>query len=174
MMVLNAEGNMEFPRDVMMQDCFPRMQEPLYGFVTNVTLIKDQLCTEDVDCFLNGTRINGVDSNQSITNRTNEALASNNTSMPENDSNQIVSSRTNERKLTLVSEFRHFSKTDSIVDMFGMKEENPYQRLLNVKRLNLENEEPNKLHIYPTAEIKDGIMIIIFSWSFYFIWKESP
>ena len=57
MMVLNEEGKMEFPRDMMTQDCFRGMEEPLYGFVTNVTLIKDQFCIEDVECTINGTRI---------------------------------------------------------------------------------------------------------------------
>ena len=53
----NEEGNMEFPRDVMYEDCFPEMQEPLYGFITNVTILNDSPCLLEVECFENGTSI---------------------------------------------------------------------------------------------------------------------
>ena len=53
----NGEGNMEFPRDVMYEDCFPEMQEPLYGFITNVTILNDSPCLLEVECFENGTSI---------------------------------------------------------------------------------------------------------------------
>ena len=59
MMEQNSDGKMEFPRDVIMQDCFSGMQEPLFGFVTNVTLVEDSPCILDVQCFENGTKIGG-------------------------------------------------------------------------------------------------------------------
>ena len=59
MMEENSDGQMEFPRDVIMQDCFSGMQEPLFGFVTNVTLVNDSPCILDVECFENGTKIRG-------------------------------------------------------------------------------------------------------------------
>ena len=64
MMEENSEGKMEFPRDMMMEDCFSDVEEPLFGFVTNVTIPEDMLkpCVVDVECFENGTRINGTDS----------------------------------------------------------------------------------------------------------------
>ena len=60
MMVENADGNMEFPRDMMLEDCFSPAEEPLFGFVTNVTIPEDILepCILNVECFENGTRIN--------------------------------------------------------------------------------------------------------------------
>ena len=61
MMVMNENGKMEFPRDLMMQDCLANQVEPLYGFVTNVTLLSDQPCIEDVECTVNGTRIDSED-----------------------------------------------------------------------------------------------------------------
>ena len=57
MMELNEDGKMEFPRDVMVQDCLESSAEPLFGFVTNVTLLTDEPCIPDVECFENGTRI---------------------------------------------------------------------------------------------------------------------
>ena len=56
----NDEGNMEFPRDLMEEDCFSGGQEPLYGFVTNVTIPEDMLqpCIVDVECNENGTSLN--------------------------------------------------------------------------------------------------------------------
>ena len=53
----NSEGMMEFPRDITMQDCFSDLEEPLYGFVTNVTLVEDMPCILGVQCFENGTTI---------------------------------------------------------------------------------------------------------------------
>ena len=61
MMVMNENGKMEFPRDLMMQDCLANQVEPLYGFVTNVTLLSDQPCIEGVECTVNGTRIDSED-----------------------------------------------------------------------------------------------------------------
>ena len=61
MMVMNENGKMEFPRALMMQDCLANQVEPLYGFVTNVTLLSDQPCIEDVECTVNGTRIDSED-----------------------------------------------------------------------------------------------------------------
>ena len=60
MMILNEDGNMEFPRDMIMEDCFSPAEEPLFGFVTNVTIPEDMLepCILNVECFENGTRIN--------------------------------------------------------------------------------------------------------------------
>ena len=60
MMEENKEGHMEFPRDVMLEDCFSGAEEPLYGFMTNVTIPEDMLdpCIVDVECFANGTNIN--------------------------------------------------------------------------------------------------------------------
>ena len=66
MMEENEEGNMEFPRDVMIEDCFSGAAEPLYGFVTNVTIPEDMLepCLVGVECYENGTRIeNGTNDN---------------------------------------------------------------------------------------------------------------
>ena len=64
MMQENEDGNMEFVRDVMMEDCFSGPVEPLYGFVTNVTIPEDMLepCIIDVECYENGTSITGADS----------------------------------------------------------------------------------------------------------------
>ena len=69
MMVLNGEGKMEFPRDMMASDCFRGQVEPLFGFVTNITLIDEQPCIEGVECFINGTSIstNNVSKNDTIT-----------------------------------------------------------------------------------------------------------
>ena len=69
MMVLNNEGKMEFPRDMMASDCFRGQVEPLFGFVTNITLIDEQPCIEGVECFINGTSIstNDVSENDTIT-----------------------------------------------------------------------------------------------------------
>ena len=61
MMVMNENGKMEFPRDLMMQDCLANQVEPLYGFVTNVTLLSDLPCIEGVECTVNGTRIDTED-----------------------------------------------------------------------------------------------------------------
>ena len=60
MMEENAEGKMEFPRDLMVEDCFSSGEEPLFGFVTNVTIPEKRLepCLVDVECFDNGTKIN--------------------------------------------------------------------------------------------------------------------
>ena len=60
MMEENSEGKMEFPRDMMVEDCFNDVEEPLFGFVTNVTIPEDMLdpCVVDVECTENGTRIN--------------------------------------------------------------------------------------------------------------------
>ena len=43
MMEKNEEGKLEFPRDLMVEDCFSSGFEPLYGFVTNVTIPEDML-----------------------------------------------------------------------------------------------------------------------------------
>ena len=69
MMVLNSDGKMEFPRDMMASDCFRGQVEPLFGFVTNITLIDEQPCIEGVECFINGTSIstNEVGENDTIT-----------------------------------------------------------------------------------------------------------
>ena len=55
---MNSDEKMEFPRDMMIQDCLQNSVEPLYGFVTNVTLLTDQPCIRGVECFENGTSIN--------------------------------------------------------------------------------------------------------------------
>ena len=69
MMVLNSEGKMEFPRDMMASDCFRGQVEPLFGFVTNITLINEEPCIEGIECFINGTSIstNDVGENDTIT-----------------------------------------------------------------------------------------------------------
>ena len=66
MMEPNSEGSMEFPRDVMIEDCFDGAEEPLYGFVTNVTIPEEMLepCLENVQCFENGTLINATTNSQ--------------------------------------------------------------------------------------------------------------
>ena len=61
MMVMNEDGKMEFPKDLMMQDCLENQVEPLFGFVTNVTLRTDQPCLLDVECTENGTTIDSDD-----------------------------------------------------------------------------------------------------------------
>ena len=58
---MNSDGKMEFPRDMMVQDCLQNSVEPLYGFVTNVTLLTDQPCIQGVECFENGTTIDTGD-----------------------------------------------------------------------------------------------------------------
>ena len=74
MMEENDEGNMEFPRNLMVEDCFSSGEEPLYGFVTNVTIPEDMLepCLVGIECFENGTRINDATFNneQTIDNTT--------------------------------------------------------------------------------------------------------
>ena len=62
MMRENDEGKMEFPRDVMLEDCFSGSEIPLYGFVSNVTIPEEMLepCLLGVECFENGTRIDGA------------------------------------------------------------------------------------------------------------------
>ena len=44
---------------MMLHDCIEDMPEPLYGFVTNLTLVQDELCELDVTCTSNGTKIRG-------------------------------------------------------------------------------------------------------------------
>ena len=58
MMEENRDGAMEFPRDLMIEDCFSEGAEPLYGFVTNITIPEEMLepCIVDEECFENGTR----------------------------------------------------------------------------------------------------------------------
>ena len=65
MMKENEEGNMEFPRDIMVEDCFSGVEEPLYGFVTNITIPEEMLkpCLIGVECFENGTRFDEMTSN---------------------------------------------------------------------------------------------------------------
>ena len=58
---MDGDGKMEFPRDLMMQDCLANQVEPLFGFVTNVTLRSDQPCIQDVECTANGTTIDSED-----------------------------------------------------------------------------------------------------------------
>ena len=74
LMVENEDGNMEFPRDMMLEDCFSPAEEPLFGFVTNVTIPEDMLepCILNVECFENGTIINGtsVNDNEGLANLT--------------------------------------------------------------------------------------------------------
>lgn len=59
MMEENDEGNMEFPRDVMLEDCFSGAEEPLYGFVSNVTIPEEMLepCLVGIECDENGNRL---------------------------------------------------------------------------------------------------------------------
>ena len=96
MMELNEDGKMEFPRDVMVQDCLESSAEPLFGFVTNVTLLTDEPCIPDVECFENGTRIDSevdmlsdvddllqdIDEDDSFRNLTVPASTNNETSNP--------------------------------------------------------------------------------------------
>ena len=96
MMELNEDGKMEFPRDVMVQDCLESSAEPLFGFVTNVTLLTDEPCIPDVECFENGTRIDSevdilsdvddllqdIDEDDSFRNLTVPASTNNKTSKP--------------------------------------------------------------------------------------------
>ena len=74
LMVENEDGNMEFPRDMMLEDCFSPAEESLFGFVTNVTIPEDMLepCILNVECFENGTIINGtrVNDNEGLANLT--------------------------------------------------------------------------------------------------------
>ena len=58
---MNEDGKMEFPKDLMMQDCLENQVEPLFGFVTNVTLRSDQPCLLDVECTEDGTTIDSDD-----------------------------------------------------------------------------------------------------------------
>ena len=64
MMEENDEGNMEFPRDVMLEDCFSGAEEPLYGFVSNVTIPEEMLepCLVGIECDENGNRIDNDNS----------------------------------------------------------------------------------------------------------------
>jgi hypothetical protein len=66
MMEENEEGEMEFPRDLMLEDCFAGSEEPLYGFVSNITIPEDMLkpCLVDIECYENGTDINATGSVQ--------------------------------------------------------------------------------------------------------------
>ena len=66
MMEENEDGKMEFPRDIMLEDCFSGSEEPLYGFVTNITIPEDMLkpCLLDIECYENGTDINATGSVQ--------------------------------------------------------------------------------------------------------------
>ena len=54
---------MEFPRDMIVEDCFSDVEEPLFGFVTNVTIPEDRLksCVLNVDCYENGTMIDATE-----------------------------------------------------------------------------------------------------------------
>ena len=65
MMEENEEGKLEFPRDLMVEDCFSSGIEQLYGFVTNVTIPEERLepCLVDIECFENGTLINSASLN---------------------------------------------------------------------------------------------------------------
>ena len=59
----NSEGKMEFLRDMIVEDCFSDVEEPLFGFVTNVTIPEDKLkpCVLNVECFQNGTMMNATE-----------------------------------------------------------------------------------------------------------------
>ena len=57
LMVENEDGKMEFPQDVMLEDCFTDMKEVSFGFATNVTLVNETACVLDVECTINGTSI---------------------------------------------------------------------------------------------------------------------
>ena len=63
----NENGDMEFPQDVMLEDCFTDMEEVTYGFLTNVTL-GNETCIEDVECTINGTRLDTTDSSTTMLN----------------------------------------------------------------------------------------------------------
>ena len=71
-MIENDDGKNEFPRDMMLEDCFSPVREQLYGFVTNVTIPEDKLepCILNVECFENGTRINNnpINDDEIVTN----------------------------------------------------------------------------------------------------------
>ena len=64
MMEENDEGNMEFPRDVMLEDCFSGAEEPLYGFVSNITIPEEMLepCLVGIECDENGNRLDNDNS----------------------------------------------------------------------------------------------------------------
>ena len=65
-MVENEDGNMEFQRSIILEDCFSDMAEQLYGFRTNVTLFEDKPCILNEECDINGTLINEGTSNTSV------------------------------------------------------------------------------------------------------------
>ena len=70
MMKENDDGNLEFPRDVMVEDCFSGVEEPLYGFITNITIPEEMLkpCLVGVECFENGTRFDELTNNNLASN----------------------------------------------------------------------------------------------------------
>ena len=43
----------------MMHNCIKGMQEPRYGFVTQIHLVTDELCEFNVTCTANGDKIQG-------------------------------------------------------------------------------------------------------------------
>ena len=66
MMEENEEGHMVFQRDMVVEDCFSPTNEPLYGFMSNVTIPEEMLkpCLIDVECYQNGTSINQTESGE--------------------------------------------------------------------------------------------------------------
>ena len=56
--------------EVMMHDCINGMEEPLYGFVTQVFLVENESCQLNVSCNSNGDLIqNNVENNNLPTDR---------------------------------------------------------------------------------------------------------
>ena len=63
----NENGDMEFPQDIMLEDCFTDMEEVSFGFLTNVTL-GNETCIENVECSINGTRLDRADNSTTMRN----------------------------------------------------------------------------------------------------------
>ena len=92
MMEENTEGKMEFPRDVTVEDCFEGAQEPLYGFVTNVTIPEDKLepCLLNIECFHDESSINATSSTEEEPDSVTGANLESRTQIPPNRQGIII------------------------------------------------------------------------------------
>ena len=83
-------GKMEFPQDVMLEDCFSDMSPVSFGFVTNVTLVNETACVVDVECTANGTAIHNNATTTTGTPIHNNSMATTNTTLAETEEDSLT------------------------------------------------------------------------------------
>ena len=65
----NFENHSNRRAEMMMHNCTDGMQEPLYGFTTQIDLVKDEECQFNISCDANGNKIQTNLSQDSLTPR---------------------------------------------------------------------------------------------------------